>query len=339
MSDVFAERLRAGGIERNAEEAAAWLRALSVFVDSGLAVSDLPDLVRLAFQRTSQSDLGERLRVACNEAGGREIKPSDVFLLTLLACQGVIEVFDRLAEDEPVQTALLVRTALFNGWQPGHPDVVDEAHATVRSAANRLAAPEAPPRAPGRRAATKEALDALTTADWSVYRTAIVQLNTEIQHLRNYGTRLSNHIAQSQVPIREQTELLWWITSSFSLTANRALRDLPIAAAPCVIALDLARITNRPPGPIAIDSFLGHALRQTDGAHDGDATVATTAAATRKLGLDSEYPAPPQRIADFTPILTELAAEGSAQVEGHEPNNLVLARQAYDELLLATYEF
>lgn len=341
MPDAFGERLRAGGIVWSQTVLEAWASAIQKFVQEGLSGAQLPDLARLAFQRSpTETETARALRAACNDATDeQEVHANDEFLLALLGCLALIQAFDGLSSRrQSVQAALLVRAASFNHWEPAHPDVFHEARRAIRREAVRSFASVAPPRVAGQTAATRQKLDALATADWGVYRQAIVDLSNEIQRLRNAMTRLATYVVESQQPLREQMELLWWTTSGYSLTAGRMISQLPADAAPCVAARDMARIAPRAPGPIAADALLAGALRHIRGAESPFTTVTIAARATRDIGAADEFPEVKDFLADFLPVLSAIK-ETNSELDDQSRSSLLISRQTYDELLMTNNEF
>jgi hypothetical protein len=348
MSDLFSERLRGAAITLEEPTATVWLAGVQAYVDA-LSPSDLADAVRLAFQRdTGSTNAADSLRAACNEGRDEdevpEVRPEDEYLLSLLACQAVIEVFERLSSGLAVQAALLVRSAGFSEWQPAHVDVVGEADSTIKRAAAQLYGPGSSPRTPSQTAGAKQALDSLgdgfeqsTPAELELLKTALTEQAGELNRLRSYAARVSALAEQSQVSLREQMDLLWWLVSTHSMTAERPWAEVPAAAAPCVAARDLANIVARPPGPPAIDAFLGHAVRESGG-EPPKLSVGAASKATRELELATHFPDPVESITDFLPVLAAIHGQKSQTPASKRRTAIALARQTYDEILLTGHE-
>jgi GTPase-associated system helical domain len=346
MSDPFSERLRGAAITLEEATASVWLAGVQAYVGA-LRSPDLPDLVRLAFQRAALN-AADSLRAACNGASDQddvpEVRPEDEYLLSLLACQAVIDVFGRDSSGLAVQTALLVRSAGFSEWQPAHADVVSEADSAIMRAAAQLYGPGSSPRTPSQTAGARQALEALgdgfeqsTPAELELLKAALTEQAGELNRLRSYAARVSALAEQSQMSLREQMELLWWLVSNHSLTAARAWSEVPAAAAPCVAGLDLGSIVARPPGPRAVNSFLGHALRQSAG-EEPKSSVGAASKAIGELELAKHFPEPLEEIADFFPVLAVIHGQKSQAPTSKRRTALALARQTYDEVLLTRHD-
>jgi GTPase-associated system helical domain len=338
MSNAFHQRLRAASVDLDLELAEAWEQALGDYVENSVSTASLPDLVRLAFARQASLESAEVLRQACSGAGERQVAHDEDLLISLLATQALISVFDRLPEATAVQAGLLVRAASDNDWSPAHADLPDQAAATISEAAIRAFTPANPPRAPGQPASMKKALEDLATADWEIYRNALNEMTNEITRLRNHSNRLSAHLRESQRSLQEQGELAWWILSAYSITVDSSFADLPPAAAPAILAADLIRIAPGPPGPYSAPALLSQAIAKIDPDAQTALTAAQLADAIAELDLVSVFPLPPKAIADFLPLLaaihsTEHSLAPSAPIKPER-----VATRTHNEILLASYD-
>jgi hypothetical protein len=115
---------------------------------------------------------------------------------------------------------------------------------------------------------------------------------------------------------------------------------VPSDAAPCVIALDLARIATRPPGPVALDAFISHGLRQVSKRAPKAIAVFAVAQATTNAGLAPQFPELTDSDADFLPVLRAVhTGEGSEIAITQARDAAAIAKQTYYEILLQTYDF
>lgn len=338
MTDVFLERLHASAIEIEPETAARWKKAIGSHVED---VSDeaLADLVRAAFKRTPDTEAAAALRSACLDADGNPAVPPDAgFLTALLACEALIDLFDRRVGSIKVRAALLVSAAGANHWEAAHPDVCAEGEAAIAAAAIRTFTPLKPPRAAGQAASTKEALEGLANADWGFYRTAITELANEITRLRTYSTRLSTYVNEVQKPVLEQQELSWWIISRRCMSLDRPFADLPASAAACLAALDLWKLAPRSPGPFAAPSLMAYVLKAaTDNSQEEMSALRDAIGQLRELGVEQLFPSPNEAIGDFLPVLT--AIDSGALQGGDEVMSLrALSERTHTELRLASYD-
>lgn len=338
MTSAFQERLHAGAIELNDETTERWKAAIGNYAES-ISQEAIADIVRTAFLRGDTSEAAVALRSACVEAGDTpELSGEAGFLTGILACEALIEVFERRGSQVFVWAGLLISAAQAKGWAPAHPDVCANADAALKRAAIQNFSPGKPPRAAGQSASTKEALDALVTADWAIYQKAIVELAGEITRLRSHSARLANYVNESQRPLLEQQELAWWVISGRSLSFDRPFDGLPPLAVPCVAALDLSRIAPRPPGPFASASFLAQALQQNaESASAETVSLASVHEQLRELKALSLFPEPRADIWDFLPILGAFHSDSSTADADNAPLQ-ALAERTYAEILLARYD-
>lgn len=63
--------------------------------------------------------------------------------------------------------------------------------------------------------------------------------------------------------LREESDILWWLTGESSRIAGAAFSDLPTAIVPILIGRELAEITKQSPGPVAMEAFADRMLTRT----------------------------------------------------------------------------
>lgn len=129
----------------------------------------------------------------------------------------------------------------------------------------------------------------------------------------------------------ESSDVLWWLLSAFSHTAERPFVDVPVFAAPIMLAFDLANLTEMPIGFPNAAAFLREALsyKRSDAPPDTTAlksinAIDRTARKQLVTGFDAK------RLKGLAPVLYGLSR--SLEVPDDELWDKVAATPEFDSL-------
>jgi hypothetical protein len=331
MTDALTDVLRPAwmGTEQIPVDAIAKVAAKAA---GSLKAEHIPNIVRLAFGE-ARGDFAGWIVTSFN---GEEtiVDEAQDLRQQRLAVAVLLTLLEETSGAHVDQAALSVLTLDFATRESGHPRLVSAAQERLRKArADNAGSPDRP-RVPAQSTALKEALDALEAAEWGVYRTAITEVANEVTKLRQMIARHLLWVEQREVPMQEQLELLWWVTSGISASTRRPLADLPHAAAPVIAALDVAALAPRAPGPPSASGLLRFALAAADVRPDHPAKLDSVSAEMTGLSV-ADVPSPPASDADLFPVLSALgdAAPGEPRIHP-EQLSLPLAEETLAERYL-----
>lgn len=321
---------------------AAWLGTEQIPVESvtktasevaeSLKAPQVPNIVRVAF-----GDPPGELAAWLIETFNAEVpvvEADQPLRQQLLAVAILVSLLDEQAGPQVDQAALIVKTLTFAGREPGHSDLLTYAEKHLSWARNDTASLPSRTKTPGQSTATKEALEQLATADWAVYRTAIVELANEVTRVRQALVRQAGWVEQREAPMREQLELLWWVTSGISASAARPLNDIPALAVPVIAGLDVAALAPRVPGPPSFSGLLRFAIASASVRDDLPVSLDESRSALDGI-LAKPVPTPPPSDADLFPVFAHLAGNSKASIRSEAPA-LTLAEETLIESYLYT---
>jgi hypothetical protein len=191
--------------------------------------------------------------------------------------------------------------------------------------------------------ALKDAVDAATNAsnpelvDFAAFGVAVNQLVATIYGAANTAVMESVKLARLVVsPLREEIDMLWWLISGHSKTADRSWRELESGAAAVAGGWELASMVTVMPGPPVSTELLRQLLTITFG---DSSTLVAHATAIEGLPDGMLIPELVEEIIDLTPLCA-LATGRQAGSGLTEPQVLIdIACQAFTEaLLVRAYE-
>ncbi len=87
-------------------------------------------------------------------------------------------------------------------------------------------------------------------------------INSQIAQIRTLNGQVSLLDKRYQL-LREESDILWWLTGESSRIADDAFSELPAAVVPILIGRELADLTKQLPGPVAVEAFAGRMLTRT----------------------------------------------------------------------------
>lgn len=310
------------------------IRAASATKADALDEDGVGRIVRCAFGEMTADATDEILEAFNSDA--EVVGRDDLYRQQLLAVAILVALLADASGAHVDKAALAIRSLLFSGREPAHPALLSASDGHIRWARKRAATPASRPRAVSQTGATKTALDQLSTADWGLYRAAILAVSNEVARVRQALARYVAWVEQRDAPVYEQLELLWWVSSGISTSTDYALADLPPEAAPIVAALDIASLAPRTPGPPSSLGLLRFALSQAD--VDADQLLELETSRAALLGLEPRgVPTPPTADSDFFPVFAYVgqAAPAPAPLRTHA-TALELGVQALQETYLHT---
>jgi hypothetical protein len=84
-------------------------------------------------------------------------------------------------------------------------------------------------------------------------------------HSQQIRTLNSNIITlQSRYDLlREESDMLWWLTGESSRIKSKSFSDLPQTQTSILVGLELAQLTRKKPGPVAVEAFIRRMFKQT----------------------------------------------------------------------------
>ncbi len=313
------EHIPAGSIAKAASSAAESLKEPQV-----------PDLVRLAFG-DARPDSSALVLASFNGDVGI-VEDGQYLRQQLLAVAVLLALLEDSAGAHVDLAALIVKAFVFGGREPGHPRLVSASEKHLAWSRNDGAKSPARPKVAGQSTALKTALEQLTTADWNVYRTAIVEVSNEVTRVRQALARQAAWVEQRDPRVNEQLELLWWITSGISATTRQPLSEVPSVAAPIIAGLDVAALAPRSPGPPSSLGLLRFAIALVNLRSEEVVSLGASKEALDAIS-GSLVPAPNVDDADLFPVFAFLTGI-SEQPSAKQAPALALAEESLVESYL-----
>lgn len=330
MDKLLADRLREAEVEPKASSIAALEQATAGFVQQ-LSPRDVPELLRLACSKPLRSDFNDRFRQHFKTADEHFPLRDEEHYVSVVALNTLVQL---LQEDRPtaVFAALAGRCARFSRWDAPHPDLYKGADAQIHRAGVSRYPSESPPKLGRRPASVGKALEsAAGAADIATVAAAIGELATEIQRVGSYSTSIGTFARALVEGLAEQVRIMWWLLSGWSETAQQRLDEISPEVAPIVLAVELAHMTGKEPGPPSANALLHQALLVAGVNLEDQISLSRSskACADQEMSL----PVTHEWVADLTLVLSALDPETSSSSR-RSINALDLAREIYDELLL-----
>ncbi len=87
-------------------------------------------------------------------------------------------------------------------------------------------------------------------------------INCQIAQIRTLNGQVSLLDKRYNL-LREESDILWWLTGESSRIAGDSFSELPMAIVPILIGRELAELTKQLPGPVAMEAFAGRMLTRT----------------------------------------------------------------------------
>jgi hypothetical protein len=292
---------------------------------------ELADLVRLAFGG-KPSKAAQRLVASFNTDDLVVSTPEQGLRHQLLGVSILLNVFEELSGPAVDQTALMVKSLKFLGRLETAEPLIVAANRHLQWSRNATASAPPRPRAVSQTPATKQALEALATADWNIYRTAIVELSNELGRVRQALSRQAIWVEEREAPSKSQLELLWWVTSGTSFVTDRTFESLTPGAAAIVAGIDVSHLAPVAPGPPASIGLLRYAIATSGGRPEDPADLGALQGEMHSVG-GGEGPEPADSEHDLFPLFGYLA--GLSQKPARSEIRLIdVAEQALNECYL-----
>lgn len=297
---------------------------------AGLKTAEIPPLVRFAFDQPN-SDVADRVVEVFN-VGDPVVQQDEVLRQQLLAAATLFVLLTGYTGESVVVAGLCVSTLNFGRSTTQHVELLQVAKSHLQTASDASQVPPAAPRAPAQSSAAKEAFEALATADFGVYRTAIVELSNELTKMRQAYSRYSAWVERREAPLRTQLELLWWLTSGVTASTAQNWTHIPSHAAPVIAALDIATLSPQAPGPPSSRGLLSLALGAAGTGTSRQIDMNAARLEVAELRPDN-LPVPTPRDQDLYPVLYRLTDNGYELPEQSE-TALAVAEEALLEIYL-----
>lgn len=329
MDNLLADRLREAEVEPKAASIAALEQATASFVEQ-LAPRDVPELLRLVCSKPQLSDFGDRFRQHFRAADELFPLRDENHYVSVVALNALVQLFQ---EDQPAAVfgALAARCARFCGWEAPHPDLYHGADAKIRRAGVTRYPSQIPPRLARRPASVSKALEAAAaSADGATAAAAIGELGTEMQRIGTYSSSVGSYATALVEGLAEQVRIMWWLLSGWSEMAQQRLDEIPSDLTPLILAIELADMTGKEPGPPSTDALLHQALLVAGVNPEDQISLSKSRKACAERGL--ALPTTHEWVADLTLVVSALDPE--APTSRRSIQALALARELFDELLL-----
>lgn len=174
-------------------------------------------------------------------------------------------------------------------------------------------------------------------------------INSQIAQIRTLSSQVTLLDKRYHL-LREESDILWWLTGESSRIASDAFSKLPAAIVPILIGRELAELTKQLPGPVAIEAFARRMLTRTQKEPEKSLQLTQSVNAVERSLRETWFQTHSTHAAlDLCPIL--YACSSSLTVEGAKEwhpafktaqrmsatvklTPLELARQTYLESLL-----
>lgn len=330
MDNLLADRLREAEVEPKATSIATLEQATASFLEQ-LTPQDLPELLRLACSKPQKTDFNDRFRHHFRTADELFPLRDDDHYVSVVALNALVQLFQ---EDRPASVfgAMAARCARFSQWGAPHPDLYKAADAQIRRASVSRYPSQHPPKVGRRPASVGKALDAAAaSADAATLAAAVGELGTEVQRIGTYSSSVGAFAMGIVEGLAEQVRIMWWLLSGWSDTAQQRLDEIPSEVSPVALAIELAQMTGKEPGPPSTDELLHQGMLIAGVNPEDQISLSKSSKACAERGLS--LPATHEWVADLTLVLSTLDRETSA-TSRRPIQALVLARELYDELLL-----
>lgn len=350
MHEHFADWHRRGAFEVSGDQLDARWRGMQTFLKGASTLADRLELVRLGFRHDPDSEFARSFAAALQTADSLFPMEDNELLLSVLACVGLIDGFERMTGDLQTVAALAVTSTRTLDWSPALAEVPSRAIDYLVAEGQRIRSP-ATRNVTGVATQMKKAVDTVTagTSEGSVPAAelgeALIAISGAVTSLYDSAVAVAGATNQG---LREQLTILWWLYGERSYDLDASFGEIDASAAPVVLGKELADLTEVAPGPRATRAFLAKALGLSGG-QAADATVADAVnAAPREWRATMRLPAD-ERARIFTPIaeLVRRSLEGEsksawiatgASATGLNPKRkteaLEIADQVYREQLL-----
>lgn len=253
------DRLREASVDASLLPVSAIEDSAGAYLEN-LQVSEVVELARIAFKKPSPSGddhFRSKIRLHVEQFPSR----GEEQYVSVVAAHLLIRILDDVNDDNCILAATLVRTAQFQDWQPAHADVYGAAKAAwTRLSMNRFEQRERA--VPSRRSSDvskilneyREAPNSDTT-----YR-ALLTFSKEFTQTRSYSNQLARRVESALAETQEQSGILWWLVSGWSLFGEKHFSHLDPDNLPILLATEMGSLVRRPPGPPASPAILRQAI-------------------------------------------------------------------------------
>jgi hypothetical protein len=306
IHEHFADWHSRASFEVTADQLKARWKATQTIVDKvATTVEQRLELVRMAHQQDVDPEIRSSIAETLQSADPLFPMESNKLLLGIMACAALIDRFEGRSGHAVTAAAIGVMTASELGWKPSLAELTSSASLYLQKEGQRLRPTKAPAvsdyAAPVKKAVapmtTQTAAGAVPAPELGAALDAIV---TGMAASQGAAARTVEVVSS----LREQLNVLWWLFGEHAYCVDQDFSATDAAAAPMILAVDLAALTEFIPAPPAARAFLSKALRLASA--DGTELSAADAinAIPREVREKIHFPGN-ERVRTFTP-LTEL---------------------------------
>jgi hypothetical protein len=313
MHDRFPDWYHQVALDPSPERLAARWEGVTA-TRSGASVSSALDLVRLAINRDAVAETRDVLVETFRATDPNFPSVDNDMELRILASSAVVELINA-GGDKGTASALAVLNGVFAGASPVLTELetyaeeyVQREGVRVRSRESIEVAVTASP--------FKKATDVFKdTMDSGVVGSTVVEALTAAGNEMKRVESLLQQVASvvPDVALAEEVDILWWLLGEHAHGVDQPFETLDAAAAPLILAENLASRTRLLPGPPAADALLRRALAlaNADGAEVTIQAVVDACPIEWRKGLSVEA----SDRHDFAPVLESVRR--SVETEGH----------------------
>jgi GTPase-associated system helical domain len=304
MHEHFADWHHRGSFAVSAEQLAARWSALQTVLDKTATTPERRlEMVRIAHQQDADAEIHDSLETNLQSGDALFPMADNAFLLGIVVSAALIDRFESKPDAATTAAALGVRSATALGWSPALDELPAAANDYLLREAQRIRPTE--PAAAGDVVGPVKKSIAPVTAQTSQGASApAAELGAALDSIAaglnglQTAARGDGAIVAS---LREQLNILWWLFGEQCYCMETSFADIAPAAAPLVLAVDLAALTERVPAPRASRAFLLKALRLVSAAAEEVAAADAINSTPREVRMRVAIPAQ-ERARVFTPV-------------------------------------